>query len=59
MDIVDQAFLNAKQVKLKKLKHTIKGRDAYLPIPTFYCTSCGNVNEEFIPAELKNKIQLV
>ena len=24
MDIVDQAFLNAKQVKLKKLKHTIK-----------------------------------
>lgn len=36
-----------------------EGRDAYLPIPTFYCTSCGNVNEEFIPAELKNKIQLV
>jgi hypothetical protein len=24
MDIVDQAFLNAKKVKLKKLKHTIK-----------------------------------
>lgn len=36
-----------------------QGRDGYLPIPTFYCTSCGNVNEEFIPAELKNKIQIV
>ena len=36
-----------------------EGRDAYLPVPTFYCTSCGNVNEEFVPAELKNKIQLV
>jgi hypothetical protein len=24
MDIVDQAFLSAKEVKLKKLKHTIK-----------------------------------
>jgi uncharacterized Zn finger protein len=36
-----------------------EGRDAYLPIPTFYCTSCGNVNEEFVPAELKTKIQFV
>ncbi len=35
------------------------GRDAYLPIPTFTCTACGNVNDEFVPAELKNKIQLV
>ena len=34
------------------------GRDGYLPIPTFYCTSCGAVNEEFVPKELKNKIQL-
>jgi len=24
MDIVDQGFLNARKVKLKKLKHTIK-----------------------------------
>jgi len=24
MDILDQAFLSSKQVKLKKLKHTIK-----------------------------------
>ena len=36
-----------------------EGRDAYLPVPTFTCTACGNVNEEFVPAELKTKIQLV
>ena len=35
-----------------------QGRDGYLPVPTFYCTSCGGVNDEFVPAELKNKIQL-
>jgi len=35
-----------------------QGRDGYLPVPTFYCTSCGAVNDEFVPAELKNKIQL-
>lgn len=34
------------------------GKDGYLPIPTFYCTSCGSVNVEFIPMEFQNKIQL-
>jgi uncharacterized Zn finger protein len=34
------------------------GRDGYLPIPTFYCTSCGAVNDEFVPPELKSKIKL-
>lgn len=34
-------------------------KDAYVPIPTFYCASCGSVNDEFIPPELKSKIKLV
>ena len=31
-------------------------KTSYLPIPAFYCTQCGHVNDEFIPNELKNKI---
>jgi uncharacterized Zn finger protein len=30
-------------------------QDAIIPIPTFSCTQCGHVNEEFLPAELKKK----
>lgn len=29
-------------------------QDAIIPIPTFSCTQCGHVNEEFLPAELKS-----
>jgi len=47
-------------VFLRKVSALINpdGRDGYLPIPTFYCVSCGSVNEEFVPKELQNKIQL-
>lgn len=31
-------------------------KDTYVPIPTFICTKCQNVNEEFIPEQLKSKI---
>lgn len=34
------------------------GKPSYIPIPTFACSKCGNVNDEFVPEELKNKIQL-
>ena len=27
------------------------GKDSYLPIPVFKCTSCGHVNEAFQPKE--------
>ena len=32
-------------------------QDAIIPIPTFICTQCGHVNEEFLPIELKKKKQ--
>jgi len=47
-------------VLLRKVSALVNpdGRDGYLPIPTFYCTSCRSVNDEFIPKELKNTIKL-
>lgn len=37
------------------------GKPSYLPIDNvaFYCVSCGAVNDEFIPAELKSKSLLI
>jgi hypothetical protein len=35
-----------------------EGRDGYIPIPMFHCTTCGAINDEFVPPELKNKIKL-
>jgi len=32
-------------------------QDAIVPIPTFCCTKCGHVNEEFLPSELKSKTE--
>jgi hypothetical protein len=28
-------------------------KDSYIPIPVFLCSSCGHLNDEFLPAELK------
>jgi hypothetical protein len=30
------------------------GQTSYLPIPVFACKSCGHVNTEFLPKELKD-----
>lgn len=30
------------------------GQTSYLPIPVFSCKSCGHVNTEFLPKEIKN-----
>ena len=30
--------------------------DSYIPIPVFVCSSCGNVNDEFIPPALKSSL---
>lgn len=40
---------------LRKVSRILTGqpKDTYVPIPLFTCTSCGHVNEEFYPAELK------
>lgn len=29
------------------------GETSYVPIPVFACTSCGHVNMEFLPKEMK------
>jgi hypothetical protein len=44
---------------LRRASKLITGavKDSYIPIPTFYCVKCNQVNDEFIPAELK-KIKL-
>lgn len=34
------------------------GKDIVIQIPVQVCSTCGGVNDEFIPQELKNKIQL-
>jgi hypothetical protein len=33
------------------------GQTSYLPIPVFACKSCGHVNTEFLPKELKDLSQ--
>lgn len=32
---------------------TASEKDSLMPIPTFVCTKCGHVNEEFIPSPLR------
>lgn len=29
------------------------GQPSYIPIPVFACESCGNVNKEFLPTEVR------
>ena len=40
---------------LRKVSRILTGqpKDTYVPIPLFMCTSCGHVNDEFYPNELK------
>jgi len=42
-------------VMMRRVSRILTGapKDSYMPIPTFQCASCGHVNEEFLPAELK------
>jgi uncharacterized Zn finger protein len=44
-------------VILRKASRFITGtsQDALIPIPVFACSQCGNVNEEFLPSQLKQK----
>lgn len=43
---------------LRKASRLLTGapKDSYIPIPVFVCTSCGHVNDEFIPNELKEEV---
>ena len=34
---------------------TSQAQDGIVPIPVFSCSKCQHVNEEFIPAEMKEK----
>lgn len=42
-------------VMIQKVSRLISGgsADGIIPIPVFACHTCGNVNAEFIPQELK------
>lgn len=51
----NQTFTEA--VILRKVSRFLTGQpqDGLVPIPVFCCTSCGHVNDEFLPAELKKE----
>jgi hypothetical protein len=51
----NQTFSEA--VILRKVSRFLTGQaqDGLVPIPVFTCCSCGHVNEEFLPAELKKE----
>lgn len=40
---------------MRKVSRLLTGapKDSYVPVPVFLCSSCGHLNEEFLPAELK------
>ena len=35
---------------------TGSAKDGIVPIPTISCAACGNINQEFIPEQLKSNI---
>ena len=51
----NQTFTEA--VILRKVSRFLTGQpqDGLVPIPVFCCTGCGHVNNDFLPAELKEK----
>lgn len=42
---------------LRKASRLLTGtsQDALIPIPVFACSKCGNVNDEFLPYQLKEQ----
>jgi hypothetical protein len=48
-----QVFQEA--ILLRKASKFLTGttQDALVPIPTFVCTDCNHVNDEFLPEELR------
>jgi hypothetical protein len=44
-------------VMLRKASRFVTGtaQDALIPIQVFACTLCNNVNDEFLPSQLRNK----
>jgi hypothetical protein len=52
------SFIEVSLIRKVSAIMTGTGKPQYIPIPAFACVSCNNVNDEFIPEELKNKIQL-
>lgn len=49
-----QAFQEA--IVLRKVSALLSqtGKEGYLPVQTFCCVKCGNVNQQFLPEELKS-----
>jgi hypothetical protein len=46
-------------VLLRKASRFITGtaQDALIPVSVFACSKCGNVNEEFLPIQLRNNAE--
>jgi hypothetical protein len=46
-------------VLLRKASRLLTGtaQDALIPIQVFACMSCGNVNEEFLPLQMRQQAQ--
>ena len=45
-------------VLMKRLSALISptGKEAMVPIPVFACNACGNINPEFLPAQLRKDL---
>lgn len=50
-----EAFLQAVLLRKVSALLTETGKEGYLPIQVFACASCGHVNSQFIPSELRQK----
>lgn len=50
----NQTFQEALIIRKASKFLTGTAQDAIVPIPTFCCTKCGHVNEDFLPQELKS-----
>lgn len=49
----NQTFTEALLLRRASRFLTGTSQDGIVPVPTFVCTKCGHVNDEFYPKELK------
>lgn len=50
-----QMFTEGLMIRKASKFLTGTAQDAVIPIPTFVCTNCRHVNQEFLPIELQTK----
>jgi hypothetical protein len=49
-----EAFQQALILRKVSALLTGEGKEGYMPIQVFSCASCGHVNEQFLPEELRS-----